>query len=239
MRAGDVAESLRRGEALPSSEAHEKKLPPELKHLIHEFYESLLMPGQDKAELLHGNLQVSLTFQQRLDIVYGPLLERIAGEFETGKIALADAYFASAWIRQILYGFLSAVQPGNSGRVVCATLPGEDHEGGILITAAHFKFNGWKVLYLGTEVPVSEIKKFSHFASAQLVFLSVSDPAILKQEIPNLTLLKKPTFIGGRGAQLEVSSTKDLDFLHLIRQSGESAVREICKRMDLVQPHAR
>jgi len=98
----------------------------------------------------------------------GPLsfLEGVAGAFmvEIGRAWHAKAlevrheHFASA----CLSDFLRAVrepydQRARGPRIVAAMLPGEEHEGGLLIAAALMALRGYRVLYLGASTPIEQI----------------------------------------------------------------------------------
>jgi DNA-binding transcriptional MerR regulator len=226
-RAVDVAERIRKGEILPEIEAPDQRLPSELRQLIQDFGDALMGLRLDEADHLHANLQVSLPFRQRLDLVYGPLLARIGGGSFEGN-------FASVWIRQVLSGFLASSQPfgaGKQSRAVCATLPGELHEAGMLMIAAHLKFCGWKVYYLGSSIPLPEIARCAELADPTAIFLSASDPGLLERELAAIRELPRPTLVGGRAVQAGGVQESGSDSVHLVRQSGERAVNEVFRKL--------
>jgi len=236
-RAGDVAERLRRGETLPDAEAAEKRLSLEIRHLIQEFFDALVALDLARSEFLHGNLQASLTFGQRLDYVYEPLFRYLGNAYETRKAGICQVQFVSAWIRQILSAMLAAPQPrppGKPMRAVCATPPGEFHQGGLLMIASHLKYKGWTVYYLGAGTPLDEVGRFCELVDPEMVCLSISDPDLLRAEIPNVARLQKPTFVGGRGVQLVSDRDFGSEIHHFLPHSGESALQEIEKRIDLI-----
>jgi methylmalonyl-CoA mutase cobalamin-binding subunit len=53
-------------------------------------------------------------------------------------------------------------------------LPGEGHEGGLLIAAALLAFRGYRVLYLGASTPIEQIAATAQAGRARIVAVSVS-----------------------------------------------------------------
>jgi methanogenic corrinoid protein MtbC1 len=85
-------------------------------------------------------------------------MREIGDLWEDGTAVLAQEHFASAFVREKLAGMISeldsGVGPGPEG--VCAGAPGEMHEFGLMACALQLAAGGWKVLYLGADVPLEE-----------------------------------------------------------------------------------
>ena len=87
-----------------------------------------------------------------------------------------------------------------------ATLPGERHELGLLMSAMICASHGFKVHYLGSDLPAAEIARYAREAGAALVAISVilleSTPVLAAQ----LAVIREvlgpgvPVWIGGQGA---------------------------------------
>ena len=67
-------------------------------------------------------------------------------------------HLASAVIRRVLESLANSVMPGpEAPGLVVATPAGQIHEFGALFVAAAAATQGWRVTYLGTDLPASDI----------------------------------------------------------------------------------
>jgi DNA-binding transcriptional MerR regulator/methylmalonyl-CoA mutase cobalamin-binding subunit len=112
-----------------------------------------------------------------------PFLEGIAGAFmvELGRawhaktLEVRHEHFASACLSDFLRGVREPYDHRARGpRVVAATLPGEEHEGGLLIAAALMALRDYRVLYLGASTPIEQIAAAAQMSNAEAVAISVS-----------------------------------------------------------------
>lgn len=103
-----------------------------------------------------------------------PLLVAIGDRWEARRLCVASEHLASALLRSLLG---SALRPTAAHRhapvVVFATLPGERHELGLLIAALTALGAGANPLYLGADLPASELSNAAVNAKAGAVALSV------------------------------------------------------------------
>ena len=89
--------------------------------------------------------------------------------------------------------------------LVCGCLPGERHEWGFLCSLVRVQERGWRIHYLGADLPVDQIAVAAWQLTPQAVALSGSDPAIVRANLPALAALlaKLPpgtlAVIGGAG----------------------------------------
>ena len=70
----------------------------------------------------------------------------------------------------------SASSPLATPNLVVATPPGQIHEFGALVVAAAAAADGWRVTYLGTELPAEDIAEVAARMRARAVALSVVFP---------------------------------------------------------------
>jgi DNA-binding transcriptional MerR regulator/methylmalonyl-CoA mutase cobalamin-binding subunit len=146
-------------------------------------------PARDIRELLRATAALDregLMHELRASWVrLGPLpfLEGIAGAFmvEIGRawhaktLEVRHEHFASACLSDFLRGVREPYDHRARGpRVVAAMLPGEGHEGGLLIAAALMALRGYRVLYLGASTPIEQIAAAARAANAEAVAISVS-----------------------------------------------------------------
>jgi DNA-binding transcriptional MerR regulator/methanogenic corrinoid protein MtbC1 len=115
-----------------------------------------------------------------LDRIATPLLERIGHGWVDGSVSVAQEHLATAVFRRVL-GWLVRVNQvaGPAPRIVLATPPGQAHELGALLAAASAAAEGWKVTYLGPDVPAVEVVRAAEQTRADAVALSLVYPAAI------------------------------------------------------------
>ena len=133
-----------------------------------------------------------------------PLAEGVGDLWALGKIPIAGEHMASEVVLHALKGGLR-VNRGTGPMVMAGCLPGERHEWGILATLAIVQEHGWRVHYLGADLPVEELVEASWKLAPAAVGLSSSDPSIVRASLPALAALpgKLPprtlAVVGGAG----------------------------------------
>jgi len=104
---------------------------------------------------------VGLPPDRRVEEVLLPVL-REAGELRRGgECGLGEEHFARAFVREKLAGIVADLDTGaaRGPEAVCAGIPGERDEAGLMAAAIHLATRGWRVLYLGADVPLEELRR--------------------------------------------------------------------------------
>lgn len=101
----------------------------------------------------------TLPTEEQVERVLLPLLSDIGLLWANGECTIAQEHFCSAFVRERMVGILELLSAGveEGPEAVCAGLPGERHEFGLLAAAVHLAMRGWQILYLGMDVPVDEL----------------------------------------------------------------------------------
>jgi methanogenic corrinoid protein MtbC1 len=135
------------------------------------------------------------------------MMEQVGTAWQSRRLEIRHEHFASA----CLAGFLrEAREPfdrrARGPRVVAAMLPGDAHEGGLLMASVVLAMRGCRVVYLGPDMPVEQVAIAAREGDAQAVALSISATfpprraakavADLRGALPRRVLL----WIGGAGA---------------------------------------
>ncbi len=103
-----------------------------------------------------------------------PALRQIGALWESGDFSVAHEHAASAAIRTQLGMLVRLYSNDPSARgVVCATPAGELHEFGAMSAALASAASGWRVIYLGPNLPAEHIVQAVEIAKAELLLLSV------------------------------------------------------------------
>ena len=142
-----------------------------------------------------------------IDRVLQPLLYSIGERWREGEVRPAHEHMASAIVRTFLGRMLDAFQPdAPAPRLVVTTPVGQIHELGALVAAVTAASEGWRVLYLGPNLPAEEIAGAAHQASARAVVLSIVYPPDDPRMDQEMVALRKflgqemPIIVGGRSA---------------------------------------
>ena len=142
-----------------------------------------------------------------LDQVIAPLLFTIGSLWHQGLLLPANEHLATATIRKVLTWMGEAAAPPLGAPVVVVGTPaGQVHELGAMLAATSAGGHGWRVVYLGPNLPAEELARAAQIARADAVALSVvyptDDPQIAGElrRLRQLLPAKVGLVIGGSGA---------------------------------------
>ena len=106
--------------------------------------------------------------------VLQPLLREVGERWHRGEFAISQERLVSTVVRRHVALMLDAYdRTARRGPIVFATLPGERHELGLLTSAMVSASHGFKVHYLGPDLPPAEIARFARETGAIAVGLSL------------------------------------------------------------------
>jgi DNA-binding transcriptional MerR regulator len=133
-----------------------------------------------------------------------PLGEVIGDLWALGKLGVAAEHLASEVVVQQLKAEL-ANAPAGGAFLLAACLPGEHHEWGFLVTLVDLKSRGWRVQYLGADLPLKDLVEAVWTTIPQVVALSAANPQNVEVRLPELRRLSRllppgtVAAVGGRG----------------------------------------
>jgi DNA-binding transcriptional MerR regulator/methylmalonyl-CoA mutase cobalamin-binding subunit len=150
---------------------------------------------------------VELSLRALVDAVIAPLLTWIGDRWSAGSLCVAQEHMASTAVRSALLADLEAGPAGRDAPCIIVTTPAlELHELGALLAARAAAAAGWRVEYLGPNLPASEIAVAARHLGAAAVALSIArpgkDPALVGdlEELRRLLPKKTAILLGGAGA---------------------------------------
>ena len=165
---------------------------------------------------------VALPHQALIDHVIAPLLVRLGDLWQHGHIRPAHEHLATSIVRTFLGNLIAEYPvPPSAPDAIFATPAGQIHEFGALAAAATAAAEGWRVSYLGTNLPAEDIAAAAVGRKARVVALSIvfpADDAHLHGEIMRLERLLPAgvsLFVGGRSAGAYQAAAQSRD-LHLV-----------------------
>ena len=116
---------------------------------------------------------MTLGAQSFLDDVVGSLLTQIGEGWVKDEITPAQEHLSTGIIIQILQRMTDQARVKDGPTLVVATLQGELHGLGARLTSAVAIFEGWRVVYLGTDLPVVDIVTTAESVNASAVAISI------------------------------------------------------------------
>lgn len=150
---------------------------------------------------------VTLSAATLIQKVAAPLMRRIGDMWEHGDLEPAHEHLASAVVLRVMGRMIElAERSATDSTLVVSTPANELHEFGALFAAATAATEGWRVTYLGPDLPAEDIALAARNVNARAVALSIVTPKNgggleeelrkLRRELPPAV----PLFIGGEGA---------------------------------------
>lgn len=164
---------------------------------------------------------VALGAEAFIDEVAVPFLRALGTSWEEGKLTTAHEHLASAVMSGVLGMVTDVVETDAGGMVVVATPARQRHELGALLAAATAATAGWRVTYLGADLPAEDIAAAARQRGAAAVALSVvypTDTEALAEEMRRLRRGLPPQveiIAGGEGARRLGSTLKDAGVTYL------------------------
>jgi DNA-binding transcriptional MerR regulator/methylmalonyl-CoA mutase cobalamin-binding subunit len=144
--------------------------------------------------------------QSFLDDVVGSLLTQIGQGWVTDKITPAQEHLSTGVIVRVLQRLTDQARSKDGPTLVVATLQGELHGLGARLTSAAAIFEGWRVAYLGTDLPVADIVTTAESVNANAVAISIvklddlSDTVSLVRALRERLDSQVDLLLGGRAA---------------------------------------
>lgn len=109
--------------------------------------------------------------------VLQPALYEIGRRWSVGEIGVSAEHFASAFVIRKLGSLFNLSQPEHGrGPIVAACLEGELHEVGLLLTCLFLSRHGFRILYLGPNLPIEDLIDTAQRLRPPLILLSASTP---------------------------------------------------------------
>lgn len=115
-----------------------------------------------------------------------PLAHAVGDMWALGILPVAAEHLASEVIVQALkHGIGDTRRPGPL--VLASTMPGERHEWGFLSTLVALQERGWRIHYLGPDLPLAEVVMAAWRLRPRCVALSASDPSVIVANLAGLS----------------------------------------------------
>lgn len=150
-----------------------------------------------------------------IDEVLLPALEQLGDEWDKRDDGIAREHFFSSFLRnKIGTRFNHELQRSQGPSLILACMPGEAHEMGLMLFGLTAGARGFRVLYLGADLPLSQLIPVVNKIKPAGIALSgttVELDEALEQDIQSLQqAIQVPVFIGGNVAENEANRLRQL-----------------------------
>lgn len=171
-----------------------------------------------------GKLAAVLSTRELVHEVVLPFMRDVGQGWHDGRYSVAQEHMATAAIRNLL-GALLRVQLPRDGRagLVFATPPGERHELGVVAAAMLAAAGGLGVVYLGADLPVSDVVEAARRTGARGVVVALGGGEADAAGTDALRELAKGL---PRGVELYVGGSVVRERADEIRHAGATPLRD-------------
>jgi MerR family transcriptional regulator, light-induced transcriptional regulator len=131
-----------------------------------------------------------------------PYLREVGERWACGEATIAQEHFASNFLEGWMHTMARGWTRSGRYRAVLACVPGERHALGLMAFGLALHDLGWRITYLGADVPVPAVEHAADAVAADVVVLSAARPATLAAELDDLRHLARThaVAVGGAGA---------------------------------------
>lgn len=127
-----------------------------------------------------------------LDAVISPFLDQIGTEWSCQSMSVAQEHLASTTVRDVLGWLLHTTTPvAGAPTFVGCTVSGEQHEFGAMMSGVVAALAGWRVVYLGADLPAGEIARAAKDVKARVVAVSIVNAQSTSAVREQLTALRR------------------------------------------------
>jgi len=144
-----------------------------------------------------------------------PFLHQLGERWAAAETSIAHEHFASNVIGGRLRALTQGWGNGVGPRAVLACPPGERHEFGLLCFGLALREHGWRITYLGADMPLCEITKALGEFMPRIVVLSALSQQRFRDAREEITVLgsRVRVGIGGAGATSALAEAIGVELL--------------------------
>ena len=154
-----------------------------------------------------------------------PLIRALGLNWQEGTWRVVHEHVASAVLRSFLWGMWRRAEPGTGApSVAVATPAGQRHELGALLAAGVAADLGWRVVYLGADLPAEEIAAGVVASGASVVLLSLVYPVADSRLLEEIRRLRG--LVGG-GVEIVVGGRAVVGCREELEVVGVVVVRDL------------
>ena len=132
-----------------------------------------------------------------------PVLTNLGSNWQSRETGITEEHFYANWVRNRMGArFHHAFSQASGARILCACLPGSYHEIGLMLFSISALTRGYRVLYLGANLPLDRIPAVISRSGVRGIVLSSHkdiDVPTQQQLADLLSFINVPVLLGGPG----------------------------------------
>lgn len=208
-----IAKQLKQGGDIPVSDADR----PEQAGVWSDYLNGTLQAIEDFSTERLEAIYNEASSLYPLDMVTERLIESVLVElgsrWQKREAGIAEEHFYASWVRNRLGArFHHAVGQARGARILCAGLPGSHHEIGLLLFSLSALTRGYRVLFLGVDLPLEQVPLVVSRSAARGVVLSARSEVdeAMQAELARLSRsLDVPLMLGGTCSNRPLDAFED------------------------------
>jgi MerR family transcriptional regulator, light-induced transcriptional regulator len=170
---------------------------------VDQLYDALINHDEALSSDLMRSISSSFELHTLCTEILIPVLVDIGDAWYHGKIRVATEHFASSFIRGKLLSILQTYPiRRNSPRIMLGCGPNEQHEIGGLMLATMLRGAGYRVEFLGPDLPIEDLVDYASYDRPDMIILSatMAESAVeLTKMQKELNKMRKPPLFGYGG----------------------------------------
>ena len=164
---------------------------------------------EPRAQAVLDRLLTDFTVQGVLRDVVMPYLHELGQRWENGQVSIAQEHFASHVVRGRLVGLTRGWGNGDGPQALLACPPEEQHDLALLAFGIVLSRRGWRIAYLGANMPMPDLLRVTSQTRPSLVVLASIAEQRFATLVPELSALAElaPLVLAGEGATTELAQS--------------------------------
>ena len=143
--------------------------------IVDELVDALTLFQEPHAEAVLGEAFALYPVDVVAEEIITPTLVEIGERWHRGEASIVQEHFATAFLRRRLTALFHAYpQPLTGPLAITGSGPSEWHDVGILLVSLNLRRHGWRVIYLGQNVPADHLLREVRKLRPDIVCLSAS-----------------------------------------------------------------
>jgi methanogenic corrinoid protein MtbC1 len=178
--------------AAPSRTLSQPKATPET--YTHWLYDALINHNEERASEIMRELHASFDLITIFIRILSPTLIAIGEAWYRGEIRITTEHYASNFLRAKLMSLLQAYPTRrNAPYIQLGCAPTEQHELGSLMMAVLLRSEGYRVEYLGPDLPIEDLVDYASYEFPSMIVMTAStelsafEMRRLKEKLDQLT----------------------------------------------------
>ena len=199
---------------------HGDEVTPDVERVAH----ALALIEEMRTDELEQYLMRSAVELRPHELVEGlvvPLLQEVGRSWQSGRMRPSTEHIASVAIRRFLEWVSTTNQPDPDAPLALTGTPvGQQHEFGALLAGVIAAYQGWRVRFLGPDLPAEDIAEAAKKLDASMVALSAVHPRLDARGVEEVKRVREllpasvQVVIGGAGADPHSDVWEDAGLLH-------------------------